>query len=69
MVGGRVPYQNHNLAEVVVENRYYVKTLRNIKPKSNKAKVRVKNLNKLRIGLKNNLLGRIVFKRFKMCWF
>ena len=38
-----------------------------MKPKSNKVKVQVKNLNKLRIGLKNNLLDRIIFKRFKMC--
>ena len=63
----RVPCQSNNLAEVGAENRYLVKTLRNMKPKSKKLKVQVKNLNKLRIGLKNNLLDRIVFKRFKMC--
>ena len=38
-----------------------------MKPKSKNVKVQVKNLNKLRIGLKNNLLDRIVLKRFKMC--
>ena len=62
-----MPCQSNSLAEVGVENRYSVKTLRNMKPKSNKVKVQVKNLNKLRIGLKNNLVDRIVFKRFKIC--
>ena len=63
----RVPCQSNNLAEVGVQNRCLVKTLRYMKPKSKNVKVQVKNLNKLRVGLKNNLLDRIVFKRFKMC--
>ena len=62
-----MPCQSHNWAEISVENRYLVKTLRNIKPKSNKVKVQVKNLIKLKIGLYYNLLDRVVFKRFKMC--